>query len=399
MFYIADVRTQADCGTKIIKQCFRRKDFMSAKMAASLLRIVRLGSTKCVQVERWSAPAAAALCTKAGGPKKPKKSSSGKKSQGKTYFDLEKLVPHRKYVEFPKKVMTPAAAVELVTAPKSVEAAAAEPIVAAADAVPAPAAVEATPIVDTVAPATEAIVESAALVAKATPVVEAAASVAEAAPIFEASSAADTPVEAVPEAAAPAEAAPAEAAPAEAAPVEAAPVEAAPVEAAPVEAAPVEAAPVEAAPVEAIAEVLVESATIEGAAEALVEVVAEVVTVAAPIEAVAEALIEAVAEVVAEAAQVESAAEELIAEPPGEAERIEAPEVQLDPIQKLFLDSIREYSSKSVASGGLVDAGPAYEKNLAEELTKLQRLYGGGDITAFPEFKFTEPKLEEVAPK
>ncbi|XP_052348812.1 ice-structuring glycoprotein isoform X4 [Oncorhynchus keta] len=360
----------------LIKQCFRRKDFMSAKMAASLLRIVRLGSTKCVQVERWSAPAAAALCTKAGGPKKPKKSSSGKKSQGKTYFDLEKLVPHRKYVEFPKKEMTPAAAAELVTAPKPVEAAAAEPIVAAAEAVPAPAAVEATPVVDTVAPATEAIVEPAALVAKATPVVEAAASVAEAAPvaaeaapIFEASSAADTPVEAVPEAAAPAEAV------AEAAPVEAAPVEA------------------------AIAEVLVESATIEGAAEALVEVVAEVVTVAAPIEAAAEALIEAVAEVVAEAAQVESALEELIAEPPAEAERIEAPEVQLDPIQKLFLDSIREYSSKSVASGGLVDAGPAYEKNLAEELTKLQRLYGGGDITAFPEFKFTEPKLEEVAPK
>uniref|UniRef100_A0AAZ3PBR9 ATP synthase peripheral stalk subunit F6, mitochondrial n=1 Tax=Oncorhynchus tshawytscha TaxID=74940 RepID=A0AAZ3PBR9_ONCTS len=348
---------------------------MSAKMAASLLRIVRLGSTKCVQAERWSAPAAAALCTKAGGPKKPKKSSSGKKSQGKTYFDLEKLVPHRKYVEFPKKEMTPAAAVELVAAPKPVEAAAAEPIVAAAEAVPAPAAVEATPIVDTVAPATEAIVESAALVAKATPVVEAAASVAEAAPvaaegapIFEALSVADTPVEAIPEAAAPAEAV-------------------------------AEAAPVEAAPVEAIVEVLVESATIEGAAEALVEVVAEVVTVAAPIEAAAEALIEAVVEVVAEAAQVESAAEELIAEPPAEAERIEAPEVQLDPIQKLFLDSIREYSSKSVASGGLVDAGPAYEKNLAEELTKLQRFYGGGDITAFPEFKFTEPKLEEVAPK
>ncbi|CAB1329099.1 unnamed protein product [Coregonus sp. 'balchen'] len=72
---------------------------------------------------------------------------------------------------------------------------------------------------------------------------------------------------------------------------------------------------------------------------------------------------------------------------------------QLDPIQKFFLDSIREYSSKSVASGGLVDADPAYEKNLAEELTKLQRLYGGGDLVAFPEFKFTEPKLEEVAPQ
>uniref|UniRef100_A0A8C8LSX6 ATP synthase peripheral stalk subunit F6, mitochondrial n=1 Tax=Oncorhynchus tshawytscha TaxID=74940 RepID=A0A8C8LSX6_ONCTS len=74
-------------------------------------------------------------------------------------------------------------------------------------------------------------------------------------------------------------------------------------------------------------------------------------------------------------------------------------QAQLDPIQKLFLHSIREYSSKSAASGGLVDAGPAYEKNLAEELTKLQRLYGGGDLTAFPEFKFPEPKLEEVAPK
>uniref|UniRef100_A0A3P9A6R7 ATP synthase peripheral stalk subunit F6, mitochondrial n=1 Tax=Esox lucius TaxID=8010 RepID=A0A3P9A6R7_ESOLU len=76
-----------------------------------------------------------------------------------------------------------------------------------------------------------------------------------------------------------------------------------------------------------------------------------------------------------------------------------SPQSHLDPIQKLFLDSIREYSSKSKLSGGLVDAGPAYEKNLAEELTKLQRLYGGGDLTAFPKFKFTEPKLEEIAPK
>lgn len=39
--------------------------------------------------------------------------------------------------------------------------------------------------------------------------------------------------------------------------------------------------------------------------------------------------------------------------------------------------------------GGLVDAGSEYEKALAEEITKLQRLYGGGDLTAFPEFKFT----------
>ncbi|KAM7380956.1 hypothetical protein PAMP_004220 [Pampus punctatissimus] len=72
---------------------------------------------------------------------------------------------------------------------------------------------------------------------------------------------------------------------------------------------------------------------------------------------------------------------------------------QLDPIQKLFLDSIREYSTKSQVTGGIVDAGSEYEKALAEEIAKLQRLYGGGDLTSFPEFKFTEPKLDEVSQK
>lgn len=41
------------------------------------------------------------------------------------------------------------------------------------------------------------------------------------------------------------------------------------------------------------------------------------------------------------------------------------------------------------AAGGLVDAGSEYEKALAEEIAKLQRLYGGGDLTSFPEFRFT----------
>ncbi|XP_036400937.1 ATP synthase-coupling factor 6, mitochondrial-like [Megalops cyprinoides] len=72
---------------------------------------------------------------------------------------------------------------------------------------------------------------------------------------------------------------------------------------------------------------------------------------------------------------------------------------QLDPIQKLFLDKIREYSAKSKSTGGLVDAGPEYQKNLSEEMTKLQRLYGGGDLTKFPEFKFAEPKFDDAAPK
>ncbi|XP_067439285.1 ATP synthase-coupling factor 6, mitochondrial [Thunnus thynnus] len=69
---------------------------------------------------------------------------------------------------------------------------------------------------------------------------------------------------------------------------------------------------------------------------------------------------------------------------------------ELDPVQKLFLDKIRDYKTKSKASGGIVDAGPAYQKNLSEEVSKLERLYGGGDLAKFPDFKFTDPKLDEV---
>ncbi|KAL7369892.1 hypothetical protein ABVT39_012492 [Epinephelus coioides] len=70
---------------------------------------------------------------------------------------------------------------------------------------------------------------------------------------------------------------------------------------------------------------------------------------------------------------------------------------ELDPVQKLFLDKIRDYNTKSKTSGGIVDAGPAYQKNLSEEVSKLQRLYGGGDLTKFPDVKFSEPKLDEGA--
>ncbi|KAF1371750.1 hypothetical protein PFLUV_G00272350 [Perca fluviatilis] len=69
----------------------------------------------------------------------------------------------------------------------------------------------------------------------------------------------------------------------------------------------------------------------------------------------------------------------------------------LDPIQKLFLDKIRDYNAKSKISGGIVEGGASYQKNVSEEVIKLQRLYGGGDLAKFPDFKFSEPKLEEVA--
>ncbi|XP_070813839.1 ATP synthase-coupling factor 6, mitochondrial [Chaetodon trifascialis] len=70
---------------------------------------------------------------------------------------------------------------------------------------------------------------------------------------------------------------------------------------------------------------------------------------------------------------------------------------EIDPVQKLFLDKIRDYSNKSKAAGGIVDAGPTYQKNVNEEVTKLQRLYGGGDLNKFPDFKFSEPKFDEGA--
>ncbi|XP_056287239.1 ATP synthase-coupling factor 6, mitochondrial [Pseudoliparis swirei] len=74
-------------------------------------------------------------------------------------------------------------------------------------------------------------------------------------------------------------------------------------------------------------------------------------------------------------------------------------EQALDPIQKLFLDKIRDYKTKSKSSGGIVEAGAAYHKNVSEEVIKLQRLYGGGDLAKFPDIKFTEPMLVEAAAK
>uniref|UniRef100_A0AAQ4RDY2 ATP synthase peripheral stalk subunit F6, mitochondrial n=1 Tax=Gasterosteus aculeatus aculeatus TaxID=481459 RepID=A0AAQ4RDY2_GASAC len=42
---------------------------------------------------------------------------------------------------------------------------------------------------------------------------------------------------------------------------------------------------------------------------------------------------------------------------------------ELDPVQKLFLDKIRDYTTKSKSSGGIVDSGPDYQKNLSDEAT------------------------------
>ncbi|XP_077279984.1 ATP synthase-coupling factor 6, mitochondrial [Temnothorax americanus] len=72
-----------------------------------------------------------------------------------------------------------------------------------------------------------------------------------------------------------------------------------------------------------------------------------------------------------------------------------------DPIQQLFLDKLREYTSKSVG-GKLVDPSPEITKERDSELEKLQEVYGGGtgvDMTQFPQFKFEDPPVDSGVKK
>eukprot|EP00745_Piridium_sociabile_P042905 TRINITY_DN87000_c1_g1_i1.p2 TRINITY_DN87000_c1_g1~~TRINITY_DN87000_c1_g1_i1.p2 ORF type:complete len:137 (-),score=55.89 TRINITY_DN87000_c1_g1_i1:283-693(-) len=68
-----------------------------------------------------------------------------------------------------------------------------------------------------------------------------------------------------------------------------------------------------------------------------------------------------------------------------------------DPIQQLFLDKVRAYKTKSVG-GKLVDATPAVEVALKDNLEKVDRVFSakGKDMTQFPTFSFTDPQLEGV---
>ncbi|XP_016517928.1 calphotin-like isoform X3 [Poecilia formosa] len=257
-------------------------------------------------------------------------------------------------------------------------------------------------------------------------------SVVEAAPVVEVAPE-EVPLEPLVEAAPVVEAAPEEASLEPA--VEAAPEEAS-LEPA-VEAAPEEASlepAVEAAPEEASLEPVVEAAPPEPSPKLATEAsdgVPETLTVdlQAPLEPVAEATpsepdpaesmpepeAEAVLEPVAEITDAtdvvpgsedlvdpawvlsKAAEEELQMDSPAEA--VGPSQAHMDPVQRLFLDSIREYSANSQAAGGLVDADPLYQKVLEEETAKLQRLYGGGDLTSFPNFKFTEPQWDEGSQK
>lgn len=69
-----------------------------------------------------------------------------------------------------------------------------------------------------------------------------------------------------------------------------------------------------------------------------------------------------------------------------------------DPIQGLFLEKIREYAQKKKSAGGkMVDATAATEAELANELERVAKMYGGGkgvDMTKFPDLKWSDPAVE-----
>lgn len=51
------------------------------------------------------------------------------------------------------------------------------------------------------------------------------------------------------------------------------------------------------------------------------------------------------------------------------------------------------------SGGKLVDPSPEIERELKQEMDKLSKQYGGGsgvDMTKFPEFKFTDPKIDPI---
>ncbi|XP_035454218.2 ATP synthase-coupling factor 6, mitochondrial-like [Spodoptera frugiperda] len=69
-----------------------------------------------------------------------------------------------------------------------------------------------------------------------------------------------------------------------------------------------------------------------------------------------------------------------------------------DPVQKLFVDKIREYAQRSTG-GKLVDPSPSILKEMQKELEKMEKQFGGGpgvDMTTFPTFQFDQVKIDPI---
>ena len=64
----------------------------------------------------------------------------------------------------------------------------------------------------------------------------------------------------------------------------------------------------------------------------------------------------------------------------------------MDPIQKLFLDKVREYKTKSkkLGEGKLVDVSPQFEQKMHKEIDGMKRRFGSGNMEEFPKFDFLQ---------
>ena len=64
----------------------------------------------------------------------------------------------------------------------------------------------------------------------------------------------------------------------------------------------------------------------------------------------------------------------------------------MDPVQKLFLDKIKEYQTKAkkTEAGKLVDTSPEQEAKMHKEIDGLRRRFGEGNLEEFPKFDFVK---------
>ena len=64
----------------------------------------------------------------------------------------------------------------------------------------------------------------------------------------------------------------------------------------------------------------------------------------------------------------------------------------MDPIQKLFLEKVREYKTKSkkIGEGKLVDVSPQFEQKMHKEIDGMKRRFGSGNMEEFPKFDFLQ---------
>ncbi|CAN7982574.1 unnamed protein product [Ixodes hexagonus] len=73
----------------------------------------------------------------------------------------------------------------------------------------------------------------------------------------------------------------------------------------------------------------------------------------------------------------------------------------LDPVQKLFVDKLREYAQKSKSKSELfVDADDKIMREYDDELKKAAAQFGGdkgADMTKFPDFHFEDPQLDPIS--